>query len=338
MNQARQKLHTPNWSIGVELRAQELYAVCLRRKSSQNELLGIAQFKVNDPALIKKTFQNSALRAGSISASIEDEALQFGKIEVPLVPEDEQDSVVKWAVKSLVSGNLENYSILSLPMLGSFAHKDEKKQFRHFFAIEQALIKKRLASYQHLGIEKIARLEPSVNALAYLVSLNYAPQNLDVIVVLQVDSSSALLSVVYAHGLLYYQPLKQLSLEAIALELSQDLNVSAEEIVQRIINFNPEHEDAEILRIIGKLVIPLSLRVQEALENFHSQYGSAKISQLLLTGKLSKFASLCDQIKDTFNIATQNFDPLRFIDRSGLKNQLSIAQEKELAVSIGLAL
>lgn len=290
-------------SAGIDITSKDIKMVCLIQKGKQFQLADHALLTLTDNKSIQKIISNPACRRGFTRFSIHDGSIKIRKVTVPVVPKEELDEVIGWALKDALKTPVEGHTLRYYPLSGA----PEKQQSYLAIAVERKRLQEQLIELQKRGIPHPQWIEPSVQALANCVSYNHEPQPSDRIAVIHLDDFLAYCMVVSNEGLIFYRTFSRASGSARMADLNQFFSL-------------------------------LTVEIQYSCENYLAQFEGQPITRAILSGEGTNLPGLLKHVEETLQVPTQLLEAFRKIDLTDEQRADLAEKQVQLGIAVGLAL
>jgi type IV pilus assembly protein PilM len=330
----------PKWSIGLDLGAEFVKFICLAKKGSRFQLMAHGEYERKNVEAIRAALQHPAIKSGDIRVSIEEPTLRVQKLDLPKVPQNEIDQVIAYSVKKTLKMALNEFQYRYYPIDESLGEKTDDRLKYIFLALENEKIEKRMVELKKLGFSQPSLLEPHINALSCCIEYNYSLKKEEAYGVIDIGRSGTNFSAVTSVGLVFNENLAGASIDAFALQLSREKQISLEEALEKLSSIIKGSDEIQKINddLIRPIISRLCIKIQEAMDSFHVHFEKVPITKLLLTGGGSKFTALSSSLQSTFQIETSYLDPFKNLDKSRMKDTDFEKISHSFGVSVGLAL
>lgn len=298
----------PNWRkqnlLGLDIGSQAIKCVRLAKKNDKKTLAFCGVFKTpgNEADLVGQLGQflkENALTGLPTAASIDDPSLKIHKIELPPMPEADLKEAVRWKMRDVVDGSIDDYVV-------RYSHMSESDpaKTKHIHCVGYAIKKTSIKHYQE--ILKKCSLKPEIIEPA-AVSLARASEETNPSGdewLATVDLGNPLLIICGRGKFCFSRPLPSL----------KNLSFSHDDYPQK-----------------------LAAEIQNALDTFIVTFKVEKIKKILLSGEPAGKEKICDYLTTNLGIETRILDPLANMQiPDGLKN-MGANQPFIFARAVGLA-
>jgi MSHA biogenesis protein MshI len=279
--------------VGVDIGSHLTKVTRIQHKDKGELLLDFAQTLEHDRTDVKyeqalKEFLSKNKLLGSYAAlSMEDSSFKIRKVELPKMPEADLREAVKWKMRDVVDGNIEEYVVRSSMIAAS---SDGKRQTLVGYAAKTKAVNQLLQLSEHLGLNA-QWIEPTAINLAGAIE---AVSNSDEEWIAGIDLGvSKSIMIILGNGKFYFsRPLTGISLNS-QKELGESFNQK------------------------------LAGEIQNSLDTFAVTFNVEQISRLYLAGGGALLPALDDYLSQNLGIVTQKIDPLKGLEvKQGLLDQI----------------
>lgn len=325
---------TQRWSVGLDIGTDSVKLICLAPHQEQKQLMAHATFARNDVGSIKEALRQSAIKDSDLRVSIQDPSMKIKKLDLPDVPVDEVEEVIRWGMKDAVGGDqsIEKYVFRHLSLS---AQMEQKLKPYLVFGLEADKIAERQSEVRKLGVGRIDILEPHIHALANSVQHSLKPENNQRVAVVDFGKSLPVFLVVSSEGLLFARNLNGVSGEALTMQICRTLQISFDE-AEKIKMGSGQNERNEKIpqETTRQFLSRVAIEIQNSLDSFMLQSQQFPVSQILVTGKGARFHYLREHLHDTLKIPTHFLNPFQNLDTS----RFGAPEMEEIALNYGVAL
>lgn len=329
-------LRSQKWSVGIDIGSTCMKMVCLVYKHGEYELKAYATYPVSHLRDIQDALRIPEVQNGSVRIGVQDAQMLIQKVEIPEVPKEEIEEVLKWHVRDMLKAPLEYYTIRFYPIGVS----EEGKYIYTVFIVEKAVLQKCLSNILEFGIVQPKTVEPSMHALANAVIYNEELSSSDRFCVLDIGKSMVQLLVVSQMGILYYRPFSLTGIQTLIGKVAQELSVSIEQAEAFVLNYNNTSADAEEAHtdsILSGYLSKLSIEVQYSVEHFHRRFPNDSLHQILISGSGAGLKKIQKIILETTNLPVAYLNPFKRI-RLGTLWASGEDSKALFGIAVGLAL
>ena len=277
---------------------------------------------------VKDFILSNNFQGMNAACNIEDVSLKIRRVEVPKMPDYDLVEAVKWEMREIVDGPIEEYAIRH-SHLEEYTTGETQRFSLVAYAIHNEALERKVQLVKSLGLNPII-VEP--NAVALLAAFDFDRQwdkgEYHVIVSLGWLKS---LFVVVGQGKLYFsRPLEKVSVQQCLVGLRDAANLPEEEFLnlknmcthkgQKIGDVFKDSSDLQT--ILGRYFHQFSLELQGSIDSFSVMFHVDKISSMTLTGCGAFLPEIVDYFKKNMGVNTQvwkmslttgknfeNFDP-----------------------------
>ncbi len=289
-------------SVGIDVTAKDVKMVCLTQKAGQVHLADYAVAPLTDPESVKKALLHPAIHRGTTRYSIHDGTIKIRKITVPIVPKQELDEVIRWALKDATKTSVEGHTIRYYPVGGA----GDKQQSYLAMAVEQKKIQDHVIELQKIGVGQPQLIEPSAQALANCVGHNYELKLTDRCAAIHLDPYLAYYTVVSPEGLLFYRTFSRI--------------------------------DGNTRTDLSQFFSKLTVEIQYSCENYLAQFPNQPITQAILSGEEAALPGLKAHIEETLQVPTQQLEVFKKIELSEQQRAGLGDSAISHCIAVGLAL
>ncbi|MBX7149272.1 pilus assembly protein PilM [bacterium] len=274
-------------TLGVDIGTQSVKVVRLSVKESQKpkfEFAGILESSPSDPQFANKFkdfISKNKLSDLNAAVSIEDKSLKIRKLELPKMPDADLKEAVKWKMRDVVEGNIEDFVVRSSIVSGN--EPDSKKLTLVGYAIKKASVTHAMKHLSDAGLRPVF-VEPSAVSLASSID-NFYPSDDMWLAGLDLGYSKSTMIIIGRGKYYFSRPLPGISI--------QNSEQDAE-------NFNPK----------------LAAEIQNTLDTFAVTFQVEQINQMFLSGGGSNRDGLLDYLTKNLGLKSTLLDPFSFVDIS----------------------
>ncbi len=332
-------LGTDRWTVGVDLGASRIKLICLQKVESRYRLMAHGVLPRNNMAQIKEVFATPAIRSGYIRVNISDPSLKIRRVDLPRVPENELSEIIKWGMKDVVGGEVDNY-IFRHQLLPMDPARSEQPYL--IFAIMREAIKSKLDFLSQVGIPQPMIVEANVAALGVCVRHSYDLGPDDRCVVVDMGCTASLFSVVGNEGLFFSRPLGNISGDGLTKQLSRTVGVNEATVEQFKITYPsekiPEEHAAKVKTVIDNFFTSVVVEIQRSIDAYSAQFSGKPVGKIYFTGGGCQLPGFVQRVSGTLNIAAEILEPFQKIDLGRFSMETLAPQKVYYALACGLAL
>jgi len=271
--------------LGLDLGSNLIKAVRLSYKEGDKShldfcgVLDISGSKESFVEPLKKFITENRLDSAQSCVCIDDSSLKIRKLELPKMPEADLKEAVKWKMRDVVEGPIEEFIVRSSSVT---PESDNAKQVDLVgYAIRKETVKKVLSELEKAGI-KIDLVEPSVVSLAAAVEPIYPSDN-EWVATLDLGATKSLM-IITGHTRFYFSR----PLSGIKIPKTDEEKAS----------FNQR----------------LAAEIQNTIDTFSITFHVDKINRILLSGGGAQIPGLCDYLSKNLAIPTDILNAFKNIE------------------------
>lgn len=327
------------WSVGVDLGASSIKLVCLQKDSAGYRLMAHGVLQRNNLSQIHDIFSKPAIRSGHVRVNVADSSLKIRRVMLPGVPKNELPEVIKWGMRDVVGGEVDNY-VFRYQELPEEPGNSEKPYL--IFAIMRDVLKAKLEFLHQLGIPKPTIVEPSVSALGIAVRQSYSLGPEDRCVAVDMGCTASLFSVMGHEGLFFSRPLGNISGDGLTKQIGRAVGVDdtlAEEykVTYSSANF-PEDHAPKVKKAVNNFFTSVVVEIQRSIDAYGAQFPGKPVNKIFFTGGGCQIPEFIKRVSGTLNIAAEILEPFQNVDLGQFRLDTLDPQKVYYAVACGLAL
>ncbi|PIR21191.1 MAG: hypothetical protein COV45_00155 [Deltaproteobacteria bacterium CG11_big_fil_rev_8_21_14_0_20_47_16] len=332
-------LGAEHWTVGVDLGASQIKLVCLQKEDAHYRLMAHGILPRNNVAQIKAAFATPAIHSGHIRVNISDPSLKIRRVDLPKVPSNELPEIIKWGMKDVVGGEVDNY-IFRHQILPADPARTEQP-FLIFALLREALAAK-LDFLSQLGIPRPSIVEPNVVATGISVRQSYDLGPEDRCVVVDMGCTSSLFAVLGNEGLFFSRPLGNISGDGLTKQISRAVGVDDAQAEQFKVTYPapsiPEIHMSKIKTVIDNFFTTVVVEIQRSIDAFSAQFPGKSIGKIYFTGGGSQLPDFIQRVSGTLNIPAEIVEPFQKINLGRFRMDVLAPQKAYYTLACGLAL
>lgn len=327
------------WSVGVDLGAAHIKLVCLHKEADVYRLMAHGVLHRNNLAQIREIFSTPAIKSGHVRVNVSDSSLKIRRVELPSVPKAELPEIIKWGMKDVVGGEVDNY-IFRYQELPQVTGKVEKPYL--IFAIMRDALKSKLEFLKQLGVPSPAIVEPNVSALGIAVRHSYGVGADDSCVVVDMGCTSSLFMVMGNEGLFFSRPLGNISGDGLTKQIGRAVGVddtAAEQLKLTYTNGGLSDDQlAKIKKAINNFFTSVAVEIQRSIDAYVAQFPGKPVTRIYFTGGGCQLADFISRISGTLSVAAEILAPFQKVDLGRFRLDMLDPHKMYYATACGLAL
>lgn len=272
--------------LGIDIGSHCVKIVKMTRKDGPNyrlDFCGVFSIPKDSKTFIAdlhKTLAENNLLGMRAAACLDDESLKIRKIELPAMPDSDLKEAVRWHMRDVVEGSIDDFNISYSPIEEAISG-GSKRVTLVGYAVKRKVVDK----WQNLLIQvglKPAAIEPSVISLSACIERIY-PSEDRWIAGIDLGAQKTLM-VIIGHGKFYFsRPLPRIQLD----EADQD--------------------SASFMK-------NLAGEIQNSMDTFSVTFHVEKINKIFLTGGGAGTTDLVSYLTKNLAIDTEVLDPFEGIE------------------------
>lgn len=332
-------LHWPKrqeLSVGIDLGADTTKVVCLQSNGTDYKLMAHALLRKEQRGSLIEFLHHSSLSKAAIGVAIQ-APLQVQPLSIPIVPAEELDAVVSWALKDASNLSVDDYLI-------RFAKKNidaaTNQQNITAFAIEKTFFDQWLNFVRDIG-SNIRFAEPDIQALANLIIYSYNLKDSDRYAVIDIGRSQSQLAIVSCYGIEFYRSFSGLGGASLISSMHPESEPTAEQndiLSAKVFSTPLSEQDEEIVDVINGFCAKLCVQAQYAIESYSTQVKDRPITNIILAGGVARLPNLKDQIQETLHFPTDIIEPFTKLNLDKFHGTNFDTYKSLYAIAAGLAL
>jgi Tfp pilus assembly PilM family ATPase len=216
-----------------------------------------------ETAAIRAALETPAIRNGEVRVGIRDPHLVIQQVDIPKVPDEEVDEIIKWAVKDLP--NPVDQYVFDHHMLGAL--EGNGKIAYNAFALDKTFVKQREQEIHDLGVGQISVMEPDINALAVCVCANYDLQANDRYAIIDLGHTIGTFAVISTNGIWSVQDISIASGGALTKLLGESVKITTPDLLKS------EHASDVI-----QYLTTASIAVQKSIDSYMIDHANEPIT------------------------------------------------------------
>lgn len=332
-------LGADRWSVGVDLGASRIKLVCLQKVDSRHRLMAHGVLSRNNMAQIKEVFATPAIHTGHLRVNVSDPSLKVRRVDLPRVPDNELPEIIKWGMKDVVGGEVDNY-VFRYQVLPPDPARPEQPYL--IFAIMRDAIKSKLEFLSQLGMPQPSIVEPNVSALGIGVRHSYGLGPDDRCVVVDMGCTASLFAVVGSEGLFFSRPLGNISGDGLTKQLSRTIGVDEATVEEFKVTYPsekiPEEHTAKVKTVIDNFFTAVVLEIQRSVDAYVAQFPGKPVGKIYITGGGCQLPGFVERVSGTLNMSAEILEPFQKIDLGRFRMDAIAPQKVYYALACGLAL
>ncbi|ADL13268.1 type IV pilus assembly protein PilM [Acetohalobium arabaticum] len=275
---------------------------------------------------IKSLLEDNEFQVDQAVTAVSGEEVIIRTVEVPNMPEDELDEVIRWEAQEQIPISVDeailDYEIVTRKPNGGYELM--------LVAVAKDLIDRYIDLFANLGL-KLAAIEIEPTAAARVVHQLYPTQTIGLI---DIGAGTTDVSI-FGNGELIFTRTIRMAGDEITEEIMENYDLSFEEAEEYKRN-NNLFEDAKL----NVLIRNLTTAIYRSLDYFQVQYKDYNVDQLVLTGGESKLTGFISHLENEFEVTTEKLDLISSIESKveGLSRSELLEVMPFLSVGIGLGL
>jgi len=333
-----------NRAVGIDIGNEVVKIVCLDKTEGKYKLDAIGSFTYQgDMEKLKSFFDKANIEDKDIRVNIEDSSLKIRRLDIPPMEDKEMQESVKWGLKDVVEGDVEDYFYKYIKIDESDL-KIDKKIPLIVFAVKKNAVNDRISVVEGLGLKNPKIIEPNAGALNVLYDYTRQGEQEENMAIVDLGSSFSLFVVMGKNSILFSRPLSGCSDSYLVDHIARDLGVSIKEAadVKTKFIFNPDTIDSDTLTKVKNTVLHfqsrLALEIQRSIDGYSLVFVGKKVSSILLTGGGAYYHGLRDYLKETLGFKVELYDPFKGININKFANSNIDKKKAIYAIACGLAL
>lgn len=283
-----------NATLGLDIGSQTIKAVQLKHQEggqSSLQFCGKFSFENQEEKIhsIKKFIESNKLSGANVACCLDDESMRIRKVELPQMPEADFKEAVKWKMRDIVEGAIDQY-VIRYSQLKNVDKPDSKTKTVVSYAVKKQVITQTMQILNKCGL-KVSAIEPEAVSLAYATDLNYSSAERWMAAV-DIGTTHTLMTII-GYGQFYFsRPLVGINL--------QGASQNQKEFHQK-----------------------LAAEIQNTIDTFSVTYKVEKIDSIYLSGGGAYLADLRNYLSKNLGIQAENFNPfLKVLVGSSFKEEI----------------
>lgn len=264
--------------LGVDLGSHYIKFVHMEHSDNKNELLYYDKFERNENNFseLKKFIKDKKLSGLKTAICVDDESLRIRKVELPKMPETDMKEAVKWKMRDVVEGDIEDYVVRysKLPQENPNAKQIDSVAY----VMHKKKVQDTIQEIENIGL-KPEYLEPSVVSLAASVEAVY-PSDEEWVASIDIGSKNSLM-IINGKGSFYF---------------SRPLNG---------IKISEDQSDHEIF------LHQLAAEIQNTIDTFSITFRVEQLSRILISGGGALKINLNEYLSTNLGIKTETLDTMK---------------------------
>lgn len=327
------------WSVGMDLGASRIKLICLLKEASGCRLMAHGILQRNNLSKIREFFSTPAVRSGHLRVNVSDSSLKIRRVELPRVPKNELPEIVKWGMKDVVGGEVDNYVFRYEPL-----PEEQGKTERPYliYAIMKDALKAKQEFLAQLGVPRASIMEPSVSALGITVRHSYGLTPEDRCVVVDMGCTASLFSVMGNEGLFFSRPLGNISGDGLTKQIGRAAGVDDATAEQLKVIYPsetiPEEHMTRVRKSVSNFFTSVVVEIQRSIDAYSAQFPGKPVSKIYFTGGGCQMPEFIKRISETLNISVEVLEPFQKVDLGRFRADVLDPQKVYYAVACGLAL
>lgn len=328
--------------IGLDIGPEDVKIVCLETIENGYKLSGYGFFSFGgDAQKLSNFIKGSSIPSGEIRINIEDPSLKIRRIDLPQMTEDEIDEAVKWGMKDVIDGNVEDFSFNYIKIDESDLKLSGKLPLI-VFALKTSSIEQRERFIREVGIRSPKVIEPNASALASIFEHSYGPNRDKPVAIIDIGRLFSVFTVIGRKGLVFSRPLTACTVNNLTEQIVRDLGINTEqakELRRKYFQHDMIDESfkTRLENTISQYFSRVAIEVQRSLDGFSLVFGKQKIIDVYLCGGGSLYSGLPEYLKQTVGGDFTVFDPFVKIDTNQFSPGPFDTKKTLFAVAAGLA-
>jgi type IV pilus assembly protein PilM len=339
--------------VGLDIGSSTIKAVELRQTGNGYRVAGIGSEAVPADSIvdgaiidsgvvadvIRKVFENHAIRTKEVAASLSGNAVIVKKITLPLMSESELAESIYWEAEQYIPFDIQDVN-LDYQVIETGVESADRGSMEVLLV---AAKKEKIADYTGV-ISQAGRVPMIVDVDAFALQnayeVNYGIQPGNVVVLLNAGASAININVLNGDQSVFTRDISiggNAYTEALQKELSLPFE-SADLLKKGIPVEGASLEDAEpVVRAVSDNLL---LEIQKTFDFFKATAASDRIDRIMLSGGASRVQGLAEALGDRFEAPVETFNPFRQVvfDTKKLGQDLKDELALTTAVAVGLAL
>ncbi len=340
------------YSIGIDIGSVNVKVVQLSHGAGGAQLEGWGIIKHRGDIEKIKAFIKGLKLKGDIRVNFEDPALKIRRLDLPKMPPDELNEAVKWGIKDVIDGDVDDY-IFRHSDIGSEVASDAGKVPLVVFAIPKKIIDERLVFLKQIGLSKVNVVEPDATALANAFNNSYPAPRGGFSVILDLGFKMSIFVVMGLNGIVFSRPITGYSagnlLDLIVRNLGCDRSFAGK-IFETYFNIGDDGDKLKealnmsetahgILKsTIAQFFSAMALETQRSIDRFSVMNDRRKIERIYLAGGGTHFNGFASYLSETLGVEVVSFDPFGGISVDEAAKARLEPNRPMLGVAVGLAL
>lgn len=339
-----------NKSVGIDIGVDYAKVVCLEKDSAVPRLAGYGLVNYRgDKAKLKKFFADSGIKFRDVRINIEDPSLRIRRLDLPIMPDEEVGESIKWGLKDIVDGNVEDYVFREVRIPPEDLLIDKKMPVV-VFAVGKSAIESVYKNAKELGLPAPQIIEPDAGALAVLFNSISPADRASYEVIIDLGSKVSLFTVMGRQGILYSRSLVGSSDSHLVDQIARDMGVKiADAEAYKNLFFGETGEDSKpekdadvrLKNTVSHFYSRVALEIQRSMDGFSLLFEAHKIGKMHLCGGGAYYGGLVECLKQTLGIEIKITDPFVNMDLAEYSGpQIGSIKKRGaiFAVACGLAL
>jgi type IV pilus assembly protein PilM len=327
------------WSVGVDLGAAHIKLVCLHKEASSYRLMAHGVLHRNNLAQIREIFSTPAIKSGHVRVNVADSSLKIRRVELPHVPKTELPEIIKWGMKDVVGGEVDNY-IFRYQELPEVQGKVERPYL--IFAIMRDSLKSKVDFLKQLGVPQPAIVEPNVSALGFAIRHSYGVGAEDSCVVVDMGCTSSLFMVMGSEGLFFSRPLGNISGDSLTKQIGRAVGVDDVAAEQLKLAYPDggitEDQLPKIKKAVSNFITSVAVEIQRSIDAYIAQCPGKPVTRIYFTGGGCQVPDFISRISGALNVATEILEPFQKVDLGRFRLDVLDPHKVYYATACGLAL
>lgn len=154
--------------LGVDLGHRSLKVVRLNRLASRESLDFCASAEIGEETApfdsLRQFVHRHHLQGSQAAVCLDDPSLKIRRVELPKMPEADMKEAVRWKLRDVVEGSVEDY-IVRYSMMNEIASPNEKKLIVIGYAVKKSAVDNILQDFSRAGLNALF-MEPQAVSLA----------------------------------------------------------------------------------------------------------------------------------------------------------------------------
>lgn len=327
------------WTVGVDLGASRIKVIALHKEAAGHRLMAHGVLQRNNLSQIRDIFATPAIRSGHVRVNVTDSSLKIRRVELPRVPKAELPEIIKWGMKDVVGGEVDNY-VFRYQVLPEEPGSTEKPYL--IYAIMREAVRSKLDFLKQLGIPHPVIVEPSVSALGIAVRHSYGLGAEDRCVVVDMGCTASLFTVMGSEDLFFSRPLGNISGDGLTKQIGRAVGVDDTVAEQLKVAYPAgtitEDQMPKVRKAVNNFFTSVVVEIQRSIDAYSAQFPGKPVGRLYLTGGGCQLPEFVTRISGTLNIATEVLEPFQKVDLGRFRLDVLDPQKVYYAVACGLAL